>query len=82
MKTNWLSYNGKSLISPGNVKGYNKLSEVNKQLFTSFLTNFYKVWEYPEDHQPIKVEFIGKENFLKATFAKEWFHVTNANNWY
>lgn len=81
METHLLSYKGDILTAPEQVKDYDKLSEDNKKLFTAFLTNFYKTWEYPEEHQPTKVEFIAKENYLKVIFNKDWLHVLN-NTWY
>lgn len=76
----WISYKGDALTPPEKVKGYNKLSEENKKLFTAFLKNFYKVWGEPEDHQPVKVT--SKETYLRVDFNGEWYHVTGPSSWY
>lgn len=79
----WISYKGDKLAAPEDVKGYETLSDKQKNLFNGFLKNYYKAWEYPEDHLPVKVKFIDKENYLKVEFCnKEWLHVTNTNIWY
>lgn len=54
-KEEWTSYKGDILTKPEDVKGYSKLCEEHKKLFTTFLRNFYNVWEYPEEHVPTKV---------------------------
>lgn len=80
----WISYKGDALTAPEDVKGYNKLSEENKKLFTAFLNNFYKAWGEPEDHQPVKVKFVKDRSgpYLRVDFNGEWFHVTGPNTWY
>lgn len=81
----WISYKGDKLTPPEQVKGYSKLTEENKKLFTAFLENFYKVWEYPEDHIPVKVVLKkDKDNgtYLRTDFNGEWYHVKNATTWY
>lgn len=81
----WISYKGDTLTAPEDVAGYNKLSEENKKLFITFLKNFYKAWEYPEQHIPVKVCFKkDKANgaYLRVDFEKEWFHVKGPNTWY
>ena len=76
----WISYKGDKLTPPEKVKGYSKLSEKNMKIFAAFLENFYKVWEFPEDHQPVKVTFV--KTYLRVDFNGEWLHVTGPNTWY
>ena len=80
MTDEWINYKGDKLTSPEQVKGHNKLSDSDKRLFTEFLQHFYKAWEYPEDHLPIKVE--AAKGYLKVTFNDMWLHVLNASTWY
>lgn len=84
-KEEWTSYKGDSLTSPSEVKGYSKLPEECKKLFEAFLRNFYKVWEYPEEHTPIKVvlkKYRVNGSYLRVEFKNEWLHVTGPNTWY
>lgn len=70
------------------IKGFSKLPLDDQKIFTGFLKNFYKAWEYPEDHEIVKVA-IAKEGqgkhatqFIKATCENgEWYHVS-AHSWY
>lgn len=76
----WISYNGKKPLSPQKIKGYEKLSEANQRIFTSFLKNYYERFEYPEDNQPTEV--LAQENYLKVTFKDKWLHIINSDCWY
>lgn len=80
----WVSYKGNVLKSPEQVAGYNKLSEDTKKLFVAFLRNFYKVWEYPEEHVPVKVVFKKDKDgaYLRVDFNGEWYHVKGPTTWY
>lgn len=71
------------------IEGFNKLPLEDQKIFTGFITNFYKAFEFPEDHEIVKVaiarEGRGKHatQFIKATCEnKEWFHVLSARTWY
>lgn len=81
----WVSYKGDTLTAPEDVVGYNKLSEECKKLFRVFLENFYKVWEYPEDHVPVRVAFKkdrANGSYLRVDFNGEWYHVKGPTTWY
>lgn len=81
----WTSYKGDVLAKPENVKGYSKLSEECKKLFAAFLENFYKAWEYPEEHMPTKVCFKkdrSNSGYLRVDFKDMWLHVKGPNVWY
>lgn len=67
------------------VKGFSALSSENKALFKEFLNNFYKSWEHPEKHVPLKVKLIrDKANgqYLRVDFTTMWLHVINSTTWY
>lgn len=78
-----------SLPKAEEIKGFDKLPKAAQEIFKGFLTNFYKAFEYPEDHEVVKVS-IAKEGrgkhmsqFIKATTQSgEWFHVLSAHYWY
>lgn len=81
----WISYKGDTLTAPEDVAGYNKLSEDHKKLLSEFLKNFYKAWDYPEDHLPTKVTFKKDKvegAYLRVDFNGEWYHVKSPNTWY
>lgn len=63
------------------ISGFSNLSEHNKQLFTTFLKNFYAAWEYPERWIPKKVSYAGE--YLRVDFKNGiWLHVLDVNTWY
>lgn len=71
------------------VKGFSKLPVQAQEIFKGFLTNFYKAFEFPEDHEIVKVSIVregkGKHTlpFIKATCKSgEWFHVLTPHDWY
>lgn len=86
MEDDWVSYKGDKLIQPKDVKGFNKLLDSNKQLFELFLKNFYRAWEYPENHVPINVFFKKDKingDYLRVDFKdNEWYHVKGPNTWF
>lgn len=43
------------MFIPEKVKRFNKLNAADKDLFKRVCTRFYKAWEYPEDHVPVKI---------------------------
>lgn len=63
------------------VKGFSKLDKESKELFKRFCTRFYKVWEHPEDHEPVA---ISKANeYLKVTLNDgDWLHILKDGSWY
>ncbi|MFL0251377.1 hypothetical protein ACJDT4_13215 [Clostridium neuense] len=71
------------------IKGFNKLPLEAQKIFTGFLKNFYAAFEFPADHEIVKVA-IAKEGrgkhmskFIKATCENdEWFHVSSVHSWY
>lgn len=79
----------KHLPEAEKVKGFSKIPVQAQEIFKGFLTNFYKAWEYPEDHEIVEVS-IAKEGrgkhaaqFIKATCENgEWYHVVSAHDWY
>lgn len=63
------------------IKGYSKLTDVEKQVFCSFCKNFYSMWEEPEKHTPIKVQ--RADGYLKITLNDgDWLHVLGNGDWY
>jgi hypothetical protein len=78
----WVSHKGDILTEPCNVEGYNSLDINNKKIFEAFLKRYYKYWEYPENHMPIKVVYMSKEKYLKVLFNDTWLHVVDAYTWY
>lgn len=63
------------------VKGFSKLNDADKELFKRFCTRFYKAWEYPEDHAPIKVQ--RADGYLKVVLNDgDWLHVLGNGDWY
>lgn len=84
-KEEWTSYKGDVLTKPEEVEGYIKLCKKHKELFIEFSRNFYKAWEYTEEHVPVKVQ-LKKDKFncvyLRVDFANEWLHVNGPNSWY
>lgn len=78
-----LSYKGDVLTEPEEVKGYNKLNAEHKKLFEKFLKNYYEVWEFPEEHLPIKVRYVtGRESYLRVDFKSGWLHVLSQTCWF
>lgn len=67
------------------IKGLEKLS-VNGKMFIGFLKNFYKSWEHPEEHTPVKVVF--KKDKVNGAYLRvdcadgKWYHVKSATKWY
>lgn len=82
----WVSYKGDKLTASSEVKGYEDLDDLYKQRFEQFLKNFYKSWEFPEQHIPVKVAFKkDKSNgsYLRVDFKDgTWLHVTGSRQWY
>lgn len=68
------------------IKGNDKLIDSHKILFDKFLINFYNAWEYPEDHQPLKVTFkreSANRSFLRVDCSDgSWYHIIGPNTWY
>lgn len=86
MEDKWLSSKGVKLKAPNEVRGFEKLSNSSRQIFESFLKSFYKAWEYPEEHIPIRVA-IKKDAangvYLRVDFKDgTWLHVKGPNTWY
>ena len=64
------------------VKGFNKLSDADKELFKKFCERFYRAWEYPEEHAPVKIEKMDSR-YLKVTLKDGmWLHITKNCEWY
>ena len=85
MEYKWTNFKGDALVKPEEVKGYDELIDSHKELFAAFLNNYYKGWEYPEDHMPLKVTFKSDNdagNYLRVDFKDCWLHVKNQNTWY
>lgn len=81
----WINCRGDVLTLPEEVAGYNKLNENHRKLFREFLKKFYKAWEYPENHLPVKVAFKKDKvdgAYLKVDFNDEWYHIKGPTNWY
>lgn len=79
----------KELPKAESIKGFNKLSESDREMFKGFIKNFYAAFEHPEDHKITKVsvahERRGRQvvEFVKAKCASgEWFHVMSPHLWY
>lgn len=69
------------MFNPEKVKGYSKLNSEGKELFRRFCEKFYKAWEYPEDHEPIKIE--KAKEYLKVTLSDgDWLHILKNGSWY
>lgn len=68
------------------VKGFNKLSDDCKEIFKSFLNNWYKRWEHPERHQPMKVSLKrdrGVGIYLRVDMSDgDWYHVQSATTFF
>ncbi|QXE19982.1 hypothetical protein [Clostridium sp. 001] len=63
------------------VKGFSKLNDADKKLFRWFCEKFYKVWEHPEDHAPVKIE--KSKGYLKVTLSDgDWLHILKDGSWY
>jgi hypothetical protein len=81
-----LSYKGDELKDPEKVRGFNLLSDFNKELFRQFIVNFYNAWEFPERHVPIKVAL--KRDKFNGTYIRvdfksgDWYHVKGPYTWY
>jgi len=69
-----------NLIKPSAVKGYKNLSLENRKLIEDFLEKYYRVYEYPEEHQPVSVK--KGEGYLRVNFKNYWLHVIDKNTWY
>jgi len=69
-----------------NVKGFKKLSNDYKILFSEFMENFLNRWEYPENHIPFKVRLKNDKSngtYLRVDFVDgDWLHVKSASCWY
>lgn len=79
----------KDLPEANEIEGFSKLSKEAQEIFKGFLNNYYKSFEFPEDHEVIVVSIAhegrGKHKitFIKAECAdKEWFHVVSKYSWY
>lgn len=78
-----------SLPEAEEIKGFDKLPKAAQEIFKGFLKNFYAAFEYPEDHEVVKVS-IAKEGrgkhisqFIKVSCENgEWFHVLSPHKWY
>lgn len=56
------------------IKGYNKLTGNDRKVFDKFLKDYYKGWEFPQEHEPISVKV--KKGFLRVKFIDgSWLHV-------
>ncbi len=64
------------------VKGYNKLNDSGKELFKVFCEKFYKAWEYPEDHKPIKIEKMDSKHLKVSLNDGDWLHISKDGSWY
>ncbi|MEN6462214.1 MAG: hypothetical protein ABFC94_12695 [Syntrophomonas sp.] len=80
----WLSHQSDVLRKPDQVPGYHKLSEDHQKLFTAFLNNFYRSWEFPEKHLPKKVKYIAdKIPYLRINCEDgNWLHILSPTRWY
>lgn len=64
------------------VKGYKKLNVKDKGLFKKFCEKFYKAWECPEDHTPVKIERMDSK-YLKVILSDgDWLHILKDGSWY
>ncbi|EDK35311.1 hypothetical protein [Clostridium kluyveri] len=64
------------------VKGFNKLSNADKELFKKFCEKFYNAWEFPDKHKPVKISRMN-EKHLKVTLNDGvWLHITKDCEWY
>ncbi|APM41363.1 hypothetical protein [Clostridium kluyveri] len=71
----------KKMFDATEVKGFNKLNDADKDLFTRFCKKFYDAWEYPEKHKPVKVQKM--KGYLKVTLVDvSWLHITKNCEWY
>lgn len=86
MQKDWVSYKGDQLKRPEDIEGFNILTDEQKTLFQSFLSNFYNRWEFPERHIPISVRFENSKkdgNYLRVEFESgDWLHVKSSSIWY
>lgn len=66
------------------IKGFTKLTLQAQQIFKELLKNYYAVWEFPEDHEIIKVSISKEEgkDFIRVDCENEWFHVKSPHSWY
>lgn len=64
------------------VKGYRKLNDKDKGLFKKFCEKFYKAWEYPEDHAPVKIERMDSKYLKVILNDGDWLQVLNDGSWY
>ncbi len=64
------------------VKGFNKLPDACKEIFSDFLNNWYKRWDHPERHQPLQVALKcdrGAGTYLRVDMSDgNWYHVKSA----
>jgi len=86
MENEWLTSKGVKLKKPLEVRGYEKLGASTKKIFELFLKNFYKAWEAPEEHIPVRVALkkdAANGSYLKVDFKDgTWLHVKGPNTWY
>ena len=69
------------VFNPEEVKGYNNLDDKEKEVFKRFCARFYKAWEYPEDHAPLKIQRARK--YLRVTLNDgDWLHILKNGEWY
>lgn len=70
------------LIKAEEVKGFKELSDTHQKIFSDFLHNWYKRWEYPERHQPLQVALKrdrGAGMYLRVDMSDgDWYHVKSA----
>lgn len=71
-------------VYPLKVRGYKSLSPDMQKHYERFIINFYNAWglEAREDIKPISVKCIPKENYIKVTFEKDWYHLLPNGDWY
>ena len=79
-----ISYKGDVLTGPAEVDGYEQLNADQRILFEEFLHNFYGAWEFPENHLPIKIQYVMDEiSYLRVDFEKGgWLHILSPTVWY
>jgi len=79
-----ISYKGDVLTGAAEVDGYEQLDAEQRILFENFLRNFYGAWEFPENHRPVKIEYVADEiPYLRVDFEKGgWLHIQSPTIWY
>lgn len=79
-----INYKGHILTNTADVIGYQKLNDSHKKMFEKFLNNFFAVWEFPENHLPVKIKYIaGKTPYLRVDFEKGgWLHILSPHTWF